>query len=147
MKNLLPCQANNLVNNSGLDRSSKRTSKRLSHLFLVMTRTLCSIIFLNTLIEHKVIPNYVNNLFRHFPFQDNSNDAMRRKVTSLKMEILRTTMTTKKEKLKKLEKELGYEYLNVIRSTPTEFCAPFLDAITKMLHYEEKLIYQRHTKK
>ena len=136
-----------MINSTNMDPRLNRSSKRLVQLFLVITRTLCNIIFLSSLVEYRVMPNFVNNLFNHFPFQDRWRSALNRKVSSLKMEILRTTLCDTKLKLKRVEREIGYEYLTVMRSASDAFITEFLDMVVRMLFAEEKILFQRHSTK
>ena len=63
------------------------------------------------------------------------------------MELLRSTITTTKSKLKDLNRDIGYLYLTVMRRTDEDFIRTLLNISMEMLCHEESVIYNRHFKK
>ena len=145
--NKLPCLAINLVNETLKNARINSSAKRLTHLFLIRARILCHILFISTLMEFRVMPVFVENIFNHVPFQDLHNNAIKRKLFSLKLEILRTSKKDKQLRLREVERELGYEYLNVMRSAGSDFRCEFLRIIIEMVQKEEDLMFNTHSRK
>ena len=145
--NNLPCRAINFVNSEIVDKDLNDTAKRLVHLFLVRARCLCGEVFLSTALEFRICPRYISDLFNNFPIQGNETRALQRKLMSLKMEMLNHDVHCQRQKAKSLLQELGYCYLKIIRRTSESFIRQLLKLIVEMLKNEERIIFERHSRK
>lgn len=75
------------------------------------------------------------------------NKAVKRKLKSTMLETVRVCVKQKKQEWEDVEKEIGYEYLKVVRRCPENFVFSLLQLIVRMMRKEEDILLQRHSKK
>ena len=145
MINQLPYTAINFAS-SNLPEGKLRTSaKNLINLLLKQARTESAVQYLNSCLQQRVVPQFVENWFNALP--TTSRKGVLRKMKSLKMELIRDAIEQQDLRLHRIQQESGYEYLNVTRKCPEDFVGPFLDLLLRAVRAEEKEIYQRHNNK
>ena len=144
LMNHLPFAAIKYASSNLPDGSSKSSAKALANCLLKKTRTECGILYLKTCHRNHIVPNFIDNWFRHLP---PTRKPATRKLKSLKRELLREAIDQQKQRLTHINRDIGFEYLHVTRRCPEEFVHNFLDLLLRMVRAEERLLFQRHGKK
>ena len=114
-----------------------------------MVRTQCHITFLSSCLKHGIIPMFIALYFVNIPrFEHNEHQAaLQRKIQSTKMETLRSTISESRGKLASLQREAGYEYLNITRRGEKAEVSRFLELTSAAATTEADMTYRRHAKK
>ena len=123
------------------------SARQLTNQLLKLTRATCAIVFLRECLAKKVVPRFVNDWCKNIPAPVISTKATRRKLESLKKELIRNSIRVQEDKLKELKRNIGFNYLKITRRCKEVESDEILKLLTKMVQIEEVTIYKRHCKK
>ena len=145
--NSLPYVVINRLNTARLEKSVRVNGRKLVNLLQKLVRISLHILFLQTCLQFKTNPKFVDNCLK-LPVNATSTDALQRKATSFKLEIIRSMILTLRKEKDSINQWSSYEYLNFTRMAGDHTVTrTILKMIESALLQESKLIFERHSEK
>lgn len=120
---------------------------KLTSLLLKQVRMSCAIVFLLACLSYNVTPKFIESTIK-LPSWVESTKALERKTASLKTELIRQNISINKQKSFDFNRDISYEYLNVIRSDmEVQKKKKILELLEEAITQETSMIFDRHARK